>query len=113
MTNEEREAQDRERLQAIVAKVTRKAVADGLLIEAGWLGMREMAIPPDAPEIQLEEMRMAFFAGAQHLLGSIMTMLDPGSEEPTPADEIRMGQIADELNRFVEGFKVKYGIELP
>jgi hypothetical protein len=109
MTNEER---DRERLQAIVLRVTRKAVAEGNLIEAGWLGMREMAIPPDAPEIQLEEMRMAFFAGAQHLFGSIMTMLDP-TDEPTPADEIRMEQIADELNRFVEGFKVKYGIELP
>lgn len=35
---------------------------------------------PAAPlEVQLVETRKAFFAGAQHLLGSIMSMLDPGA----------------------------------
>jgi hypothetical protein len=82
----------------------------GLLMEAGWVSLRIAAIPPDAPKIQLDEMRTAFFAGAQHLFSSIMNMLDPETEE-TAADMRRMDMINDELNKFAKEFYRKHGIE--
>lgn len=79
-----------------------KDLADhGKLIEAGFVGMRLTAIPLDAPEVQVDEMRKAFMAGAQHLFASIMTILDPG-EEPTDADLRRIGLIDDELREYAD-----------
>jgi hypothetical protein len=80
--------------------LSRELVDKGLLIEAGWVSFRASAISADAPEVQLREMRLAFFAGSQHLFGSIMTVLDPGSE-PTEADLKRMENISTELNNFL------------
>lgn len=79
-----------------------KALTDqGLLIEAGFVAMRHLAMRKDASELQVQEMRRAFFAGAQHLFASIMTVLDEGEDdEPTDADMRRMDQIAAELERF-------------
>ncbi|MEI9995147.1 MAG: hypothetical protein WDM91_11170 [Rhizomicrobium sp.] len=79
----------------------------GLLIEAGWVSLRIAAIPPDAPEVQLEEMRNAFFAGAKHLFSSIMIVLDPGSEEPTAADMARMDKIQRELDAYIQTFALR------
>lgn len=77
-----------------------KALVDkGLLVEAGWMGFRLGAMHPDAPADQVSEMRLAFFAGAQHLFTSMMTMLDPDAE-PTEQDMERMTQISKELERF-------------
>jgi hypothetical protein len=80
--------------------MSRELTDKGLLIEAGWMSFRAAAISTDAPEDQLREMRLAFFAGAQHLFGSIMTILDPGSE-PTEADLKRIDNINNELNQFL------------
>jgi hypothetical protein len=82
------------------------ATKNGLLIEVGWLGLRTLAIPPGAPQVQLDDMRMAFFAGAQHLFASIIGLLDPGTE-PTDADFKRMTMIQSELDEFVKQFKLK------
>ena len=79
----------------------------GKLIEAGWVGMRLACDLVDAPADQLREMRMAFFAGAQHLFGSIMTVLEPG-DEPTDKDLARMGLIDKELKTFISDFAAKY-----
>lgn len=86
---------DREYLEAL----SRRLADDGKLIEAGWIGMRLAAIPHDAPSVQLDNMRMAFMGGAQHLFASIMTILGPESE-PTDADMQRMSLIADELEAY-------------
>jgi hypothetical protein len=57
---------------------------------------------------------MAFFGGAQHLFGSINTMLDDGPDtEPTEQDLRRMTLIAHELNTFIEEYKQLYGIADP
>jgi len=80
---------------------------EGKLIEAGWIAMRIACIPDNASEIQLDEMRKAFFAGAQHLFASIMVVLDLGSE-PTDKDMERMNRINDELSQFAEEFKLRY-----
>lgn len=88
-------------------RLSKELVDQGKLIEAGWVGLRIAAIPLDAPAIQLEEMRNAFFAGAQHLFGSIMTLLDPG-EEPTAADMRRMDLIDKELKAFIADFSARH-----
>lgn len=80
-------------------QLTKRLADEGKLIEAGWVSLRLHAVPLNASAVQLEEMRNAFMAGAQHLFASIMTMLDPGVEE-TPADLRRMDLIDRELEAF-------------
>lgn len=93
-----------------VEEVARKLTADlsdaGKVIEGGWEGFRLMTIHKDAPPLQIEEMRNAFFAGAQHLFASIMCFLDAG-EEPTEKDMHRMSYIQHELDNFIAEFKEK------
>ena len=91
-------------------RLERELVDKGKLIEAGWVSLRIAAIPTDAGKTQLEEMRMAFFAGAQHLFGSIMTILDE-DREPTSADLRRMDLINAELEIFIRDFSKKHGLE--
>jgi hypothetical protein len=80
----------------------------GLLIEAGFVSLRLAALDPTAPDIQITEMRMAFFAGAQHLFTSIMSILEPGSEEPTEKDMLRMDLIHRELDKFGRDFELRH-----
>lgn len=80
---------------------------EGRIIEAGWQAFRILSLPPDAPQTQLDRMREAFFAGAQHLLGSIMSILDPG-EEPTERDMRRMASIQRELEEFIRDFELRH-----
>jgi hypothetical protein len=93
--------------RAQIDAVTKKLVDDGKIIEAGWLGLRLLSIPQNAPEIQVTEMRQAFFAGAQHLFSSILSILDPGSE-PTERDLARMSLIDAELQTFIKDFKLRH-----
>jgi len=86
--------------RAHLEKLTKELVDSGKLIEAGWTSLRLMAIPLDASAMQLREMRMAFFAGAQHVFGSMMTFMDEG-QEPTDRDLERMDKIHQELEAFV------------
>jgi hypothetical protein len=87
--------------------LSRRLADDGKLIEAGWVGLRVAAIPLDAPATQLTEMRMAYMAGAQHLFSSILTFLDPGTEE-TAADLRRMGLINAELEAFGKELELRF-----
>jgi hypothetical protein len=84
---------------AQLQELHRKLADTGKLIEAGWISLRIAAVPLDAPQIQIDEMRNAFMAGAQHLYASIMQFLDPG-EEPSKADMRRMELIDKELQIF-------------
>jgi hypothetical protein len=91
---------------ALVEHVTKELADQGKLIEAGWAGYRLMVIPHEAPQIQIDECRLAFFAGAQHLFSSIMNMLDPDGE-PTDADVKKMDLIHTELQRFAAVFEAR------
>lgn len=91
----------------LVDKICKDLVDQGKLLESGWRGLLLTVIPLDASEIQKREMRMAFYAGAQHLFGSIMGILDPGTE-PTENDMRRMEAINEELNTFIKEFKLRY-----
>jgi hypothetical protein len=90
--------------QAEWQEIARNLTDRGRLIEAGFVALRFGVMDADAPPIQIEEMRLAFFAGAQHLFSSIMSILEPGAE-PTKQDLKRMDLIAAELNEFLEQFK--------
>lgn len=96
----------REQLNTMAREFTDK----GKLIEVGWIGLRLAAIPIDAPQLQIDEMRNAFFAGAQHLFGSIMGILDPGAE-PTDADLNRLTLIDKELRDFLRTFELNIRTE--
>jgi hypothetical protein len=89
-------------------RVSKALIGEGKLIEAGWAGLRLAVGLENAPAEQLREMRTAFFAGAQHLLASVMSVLDPGAE-PTDADLKLVGQINNELQKFIEGFAQDVG----
>lgn len=93
--------------RAYLERLSRELTDKGKLIEAGWIGLRLAAVPLDAPAIQLDEMRNAFFAGAQHLFSSIMTILDPGAE-PTDKDLERMDLINSELQAFIKDFELRH-----
>lgn len=98
MTDYEREMTD----------LGRKLADDGKLIDAGWVGLRKVWLPADAPPEQVTELRKAFMAGAAHLFTSIMNVLDD-DREPTEADLRRMDQIDKEL----EAFGKTLAIDLP
>lgn len=95
--------------RAHLERLTRELTDQGKLIEAGWVGLRIAAIPLDASAIQLDEMRNAFFAGAQHVFHGLMTILDPG-EEPTEKDLERMTLIDNELRAFIAEFELRHGL---
>ena len=92
--------------QVYLERLSRELTDNGKLIEAGWLGLRIACELENAPAIQLEEMRNAFFAGAQHLFSSIMTILEPGAE-PTDKDLERFDLIDKELRSFINDFSIR------
>lgn len=93
--------------RAYLERYSRELADKGQIIEAGWIGLRIAALPLDAPAVQLDEMRNAFFAGAQHLFSSIMTILEPGAE-PTEKDLERMDLISQELDNFIKRFELRH-----
>lgn len=95
--------------QLLCEELAKRATDNGLLIEAGWLGLKAVACPRNAPPRQVEDMRTAFFAGAQHLFSSIMTIMD-ADRDPTENDMRRMSQINAELERFYAEFAAKHGL---
>ena len=96
--------------RAYLERLTKEFTDQGKLIEAGWVGLRLAAVPDHAPAMQLDEMRMAFMAGAAHLFASINTILEPG-QEPTDADMTRMDLIHRELQHFEVEFARKHGLD--
>jgi hypothetical protein len=95
-----------EQIRRIAEDLTKKLASEGRLIEGGWNAFELVCIHPDASEAQRECMRLAYYAGCQHLFASITTMLDPGEEE-TAADMNKMQMIQDEVNAFRRGLEGK------
>lgn len=93
--------------RAYLERFSRELADKGKLIEAGWIGLRLACDLEDAPAIQLQEMRQAFFAGAQHLFSSILTILEPDAE-PTDKDLARMDLIDRELKAFINDFTLRH-----
>ena len=88
-------------------ELAKRIAAQGRLVEAGWLGFRAKVIPPNAGTVQIEECRRCFFSGCAHLFYSLLTVMGPGSDEPSEDDMAKMALIDDELRRFIQGVKDK------
>lgn len=85
-----------EQIEEAARLITKQYADQGKLIEAGYAVFALYVIPRDAPQVQLDEMRLAYMAGAEHLFSSLMSIMDPG-EEPTAADMRRMKLIDKEI----------------
>lgn len=96
----------KDKVDILASGLSKRLMDEGKIIAAGWASFCQFCMPADAPKIQIDEMQKAFFAGAQHLWGSIMTGLDP-EHEPTPQDERRMELIDAELTAFGERLKTE------
>ncbi|MCP3669382.1 MAG: hypothetical protein GY814_02880 [Gammaproteobacteria bacterium] len=87
--------------------LTKNLIDEGKLLETGFEAFRKLIIPEDASQMQVDDMRLAYMAGAQHLWASILTVLDSGGEE-TPADLMRMGKIQAELDSWEQTLKLRF-----
>lgn len=86
-----------------MAKMSKQATDSGRLIEAGWLGLRMAFIPDNASDVQIADMKKAFFSGSLHLFSSLMCILDSG-KDATNTNNVRMTQIHNELTQFFNEF---------
>ena len=68
-------------------------------LETEWASYRTAVVPKDAGEIQVEETRRAFYAGAAALYSVVMRMLEPGAEA-TEQDLANMVELNAELLEF-------------
>lgn len=104
----------REAIGKVADKTAGHFVDRGRIIEIGFAEMIRQTYPDwqSMPKQQLDDLRCAFFGGAQHLFGSIMGILDPGTE-PTERDMRRMELIAHELEAFIAEYKQRHGITDP
>jgi len=93
--------------RAYLERLTRELADQGKLIEAGWVGYRLTVMSPNAPPVQIDECRVAFMAGSQHLFSSLMNILDPGDVEPTDDDLRKMDLIDKELRVFAREFGLR------
>lgn len=93
-----------------VDQLTKEWIDKGKIVEAGFAALRLAVIPTDAPEVQVSDMRMAFFAGAQHLFASIVSVMESGTE-PTADDLRRMDLIEKELAEFAAALNLD--VKLP
>lgn len=90
-----------------LANLMQKMNDQGRFIEAGWLGMRMAAVPMDASVTQVDEMRSAFFAGAQHLFTSIMLMMTEG-DDANDQDLSTLEKIQQELDEFIQVYQLTH-----
>jgi len=51
-----------------------------------WKSYERDVVPPDAPAVQREECRRAFYAGAFAMFGLVITATEPRSEEDCEAN---------------------------
>lgn len=73
-------------------------------LNESWDSYAERVLPKNAPPVQIQETRRAFYAGAQALFTNVMQALDPGTE-PT-ADDLRyMDALVLELAQFFADVK--------
>lgn len=100
------------RNELLAIDVSKELINQGKLIEAGFAAYRLYVMHKEAPPVQVDECRIAFMAGADHVFSSIISTLDPGAE-PTDADLRRMDEIHAELERWREAIKARVAGGLP
>jgi hypothetical protein len=73
------------------------------LIGDQWRSYAEQIVPADAPKVQMQETRRAFYAGAQALFG---VCFEIGGDDVSEDEGLRsLESVREELNRFVDAVK--------
>lgn len=76
-----------------------------------WKAYREQAVSSDAPMVQVEETRNAFYGGAAVVL---MTLAE--IEKPDVSQELAvriLEGMQDEVTDFIRKYVMKHGLEVP
>ena len=74
------------------------------LLETEWDKYRRQVLPPDAPPIQIQECRRAFFGGAWAIYSLMMNKMTSG-DEVKPEDLQMMASLDREMRNFGERAK--------
>jgi hypothetical protein len=77
------------------------------MIKAAWESYAANVLPKDAPEIQRQECRKVFYAGAAALFSSIMNGIPDRDDEQEAIGVVLLLDLQDEL----DGFAKEMGIE--
>lgn len=72
-----------------------------------WASYVSKVIPADAPPVQVEECKRAFYAGAQGMFQAVMAATEPEDED---ASEDRLASLEFEMQDFLRLFKKREGI---
>lgn len=91
-------------IRKVIDEVTKKLIDEGKLLEAGFAALRIVGIPENASDAQVRDMRNSYFAGAQHLFASLMSVLEAG-QEATEKDLERVTLIFRELEAFTKSLR--------
>lgn len=91
----------------IATEVSKRFLAEGKLIEAGFAAFIALSFRGTPDDQQLEQLRVAFFGGAQHLWGTLVNVIDPDAE-PTEADLKKMALIQSEMDAFITDFAKRH-----
>jgi len=83
-----------------IERITRDLMDKGKPVEAGWTMLRYLSIPLNAPRVQVDEMRSAFFAGAAHILALMTEGLDA----------TRIELIDKELQEFLSEYELMHSV---
>lgn len=72
-----------------------------------WASYQTEVVPADAPEVQREECKRAFYAGAQAMFSAVMEAAEPEEDE---ACDARMEALHRELQDWLRLFKKREGL---
>lgn len=74
------------------------------LIANGWRSYAEHVLPANAPPVQIQETRRAFYAGAGLLFEALTNAVGPDDVSEDAGMEIMRG-VDDEIRQFLRGVK--------
>lgn len=90
-------------------ELCKRLVDQGKIIESAFPGLRlgeHPLVPATATAEEIENAKLIFMAGAQHLFGSIIAIMDQ-DREPTDRDLARMDAIDQELKGWTDLLKLR------
>jgi hypothetical protein len=94
--------------RAYLDALSRRLADEGKLIQAGWTALRAVAPLTNKPAAEIDMLRLAYLAGAQHTFASMFSFLYPGSDA-TPTDMRRMELIANEMEAIRRELELRFG----
>lgn len=92
-------------LKAIEAAKAKNNSDPDHAFEGGWRMLRAMVIAPDASAVQLHDMRIAYFTGAQHAFACMLHLFS--NMEDQAAMESGLNKLGAELDAFNQEMKLR------